>query len=338
TITNSKSTATFTVFENNSTGQVLNIFVTGSGIVAQKDAEKDDAAYLTAQSTTSSTIKIISNGQVLSKTIRLTANRTIHIYVEDGSIKSKVVKNPSATNIDSDKTHYIKNPSFEANTTKGWEGTTMTADYNEVEKFNANFDFHQTLTDLPAGAYELSCQGFYRNGSYENAASTHANGTETLNALLYATSSASEEQTTPLPSIIDEAGKKGALGVKPSTYGHIPNTMEEASAYFASGLYPVSLQVAVGDNGQLTIGVKKSTQVNSDWTIFDNFRLTYLGNAIKGDVDNDGLRSVNDLQTLIKVVLNLQEDKYNRYAIDINSNGNVSLGDATLLVNMLNNP
>ena len=338
TITNSKSTATFTVFENNSTGQVLNIFVTGSGIVAQKDAEKDNAAYLTAQSTTSSTIKIISNGQVLSKTIRLTANRTIHIYVEDGSIKSKVVENPSATNIDSDKTHYIKNPSFEANTTKGWEGTTMTADYNEVEKFNANFDFHQTLTDLPAGAYELSCQGFYRNGSYENAATTHANGTEALNALLYATSSASEEQTTPLPSIIDEAGKKGALGVKPSTYGHIPNTMEEASAYFASGLYPVSLQVAVGDNGQLTIGVKKSTQVNSDWTIFDNFRLTYLGNAIKGDVDNDGLRSVNDLQTLIKVVLNLQEDKYNRYAIDINSNGNVSLGDATLLVNMLNNP
>ena len=335
-ITDSKSTATFSVFENNSTGQALKIFVTGTGITAQQDAESDEAAYLSAKAKTTVIVKIVSNGITLSKSFNIPAGKTIRAYVGNGKINTEEKEKPSTTSMDSDKTDFIKNPSFDGNATTGWEGTSMTADCNEVEKWNANFDFYQTLTNLPEGAYEISCQGFYRNGSRDNAASMRTSGTEIINALLYAASDI-DNQTNPLPSILDEAGKKGQVGLKQENYGFIPNTMEQASVYFAAGLYPVSLQVKVGDKGTLTIGVKKSTLVSNDWSIFDNFRLTYLGNAKKGDVDNDGSVTIGDIRTTVDVLLDKQEEKYNRYAIDTDSDGKVSLSDVTTLVNLLQN-
>ena len=35
----------------------------------------------------------------------------------------------------------------------------------------------------------------------------------------------------------------------------------------------------VGNDGELTIGVKKMTLVSNDWTIFDNFTLTYINSG-----------------------------------------------------------
>lgn len=32
----------------------------------------------------------------------------------------------------------------------------------------------------------------------------------------------------------------------------------------------------MGEDGKLRIGVKKSTTIDQDWTIFDNFTLTYI--------------------------------------------------------------
>ncbi len=44
-------------------------------------------------------------------------------------------------------------------------------------------------------------------------------------------------------------------------------------------LYDNSLFVAVGEGQELTIGVKKSTTINEDWAIFDDFSLTFYGNS-----------------------------------------------------------
>ena len=60
-------------------------------------------------------------------------------------------------------------------------------------------------------------------------------------------------------------------------YGYVPNTMEQSSAYFRAGLYPNVLPCTVASDGTLTIGIKKTTTISSDWCIFDNFTLTYLG-------------------------------------------------------------
>ena len=275
-IENSQSTASFKATENHSIANVLSVFITGTNLKAQLDGSRNEAAYITANEKCNATIRIVSDGKTLEKEVQLSANETVFAYTEQGEIKVESKELPNPLTPGSDQTGYIVNPSFEGNTTAGWSGTGMTADYNEVEKFNANFDFYQTIKNLSQGQYELTCQGFYRNGTYANAANLRNQGKETINAILYASSNV-ESLSTPLPSIFEEADKKGAVGVKQAPYGYIPNTMEQASVYFSAGLYPISLKVKVGEDGTMTIGVKKSTLVSNDWTIFDNFALRYLG-------------------------------------------------------------
>ena len=272
TIAGSKSTATFRANENNSVANALKIFVQGDGIVAKQDAENDEAAYLSAATAADATVTIIAHGTPLTKNISLAAGQTMRVSVVGNSIQVETVDAMPAST-----PSYIVNPSFDGNSTAGWSGS-VTADYNEVEKYNANFDFYQAITGLEPGMYELSCQGFYRAGGYANAATLRSNGSETINASLYATS-AIENASTPLCSIFDEAGKKGVIGVN-TAHGYVPNTMEQAANYFAADLYPVSLRVKVGDDGTLTIGVKKSTLISSDWTIFDNFTLRRIGTLL----------------------------------------------------------
>ena len=141
------------------------------------------------------------------------------------------------------------------------------------EKFNTTFDVYQTLSGIPNGVYTLSCQGFYRDGGYADAASLRSSGKEALNAVLYANG-----ESTQLPSIFSAAGKNGTVGVN-SSLGYIPNTQPEASAYLSAGLYAgTSVTVTVTDN-TLRIGVKKTNAVTNDWTVFDHFRLIYNGPA-----------------------------------------------------------
>lgn len=61
-----------------------------------------------------------------------------------------------------------------------------------------------------------------------------------------------------------------------SEWGNIPNSQEDASAYFDDGLYEHEWEMLVTD-GTLRIGVRKETTVDRDWTCFDNFRLLYCG-------------------------------------------------------------
>ena len=157
-----------------------------------------------------------------------------------------------------------------------WTGSPTIEGLNENfngEKFNCTFDVNQTLTGIPNGVYVLSCQGFYRDGGYNDAATLRSRGNEALNAMLYANGA-----TAPLPSIFEEAGRNGTVGVN-TTFGYIPDGQDDASSYFNAGLYPgTSVTVTVTD-GTLKIGVKKTVAVTNDWTVFDRFRLTYQGPA-----------------------------------------------------------
>ena len=82
---------------------------------------------------------------------------------------------------------------------------------------------------------------------------------------------------TSLPSICVEAGTMGNLGVSTSV-GYIPNNMEQVQQYFYNEGYETGLEVDVDETGIMTIGIKKDNLISNDWTIFSNFRLTYLGN------------------------------------------------------------
>jgi hypothetical protein len=82
---------------------------------------------------------------------------------------------------------------------------------------------------------------------------------------------------TSLPSICVEAGTMGNLGGE-TFLGYVPFSMEQAQQYFYNGGYNTDLDVDVDETGVMTIGIKKDNFISNDWTIFTNFRLTYLGN------------------------------------------------------------
>ncbi len=166
-------------------------------------------------------------------------------------------------------TSYLVNPAFDNNNGTGWTDPGTVSNY-EMEFYNKNFDTYQVVNNLPNGLYQVLCQGFYRAGGYAAAATAKGAGTETLNAYLYA-----NESSTPLMSIFEGAGKNGSVGAS-SSYGYVPNTMEQAQSYFTQGLYNGnSLLVRVTDN-TLRVGVRKSSLISTDWTIFDKFQLRLL--------------------------------------------------------------
>jgi hypothetical protein len=68
--------------------------------------------------------------------------------------------------------------------------------------------------------------------------------------------------------------------------------MEQTSVYFHAGLYPNSLICNVGENGKLRIGVKKTTTISEDWTILDNFTLTYIP-----EEEPDGIQSIRPIHS-----------------------------------------
>ncbi|MDO4737691.1 MAG: hypothetical protein Q4A50_03610 [Bacteroidales bacterium] len=281
TIANNASTVTFTAHQNSSIAHPLTIMLQGDNVTAQMIDET--SAYITATAKTTISVEIAVKGQPTpaeKDNISIKKDETIRVYLNE---KSEVcVESASFPLVETrDYTSRIVNPSFEGNATFGWSGSPK-VDYSCAEKYNTTFNVYQVIEGLPQGQYLLTCQGFYRAGTTANAASTHKTGNEKLHALLYA-----NDSTVALQSIIEEAGKKGAIGVTASDYGHVPNTMEQTSAYFRAGLYPNSLLCTVKEDGKLKIGVKKTTTINQDWAIFDNFTLTYLGipeepNSIQG--------------------------------------------------------
>ncbi|MCM1313711.1 MAG: hypothetical protein NC206_11360 [Bacteroides sp.] len=162
------------------------------------------------------------------------------------------------------------------NRNNAWQDSPTTGGDNNnfcAEKYNTTFDVYQTLTDIPNGIYEVSVQGFYRNGGYTAAAAAHNAGTEELLAVFYANT-----ETTPLMSIFAESKETAEDGwATPTTAGFVPNNMTDASNVFTSGAYADNkLQVIVTDN-TLRIGIKQDSHTDADWTIFDNFTLIYLG-------------------------------------------------------------
>lgn len=176
-----------------------------------------------------------------------------------------------------DYTVYIANSNYDTGGSSGWEGTQLTVDEvaGNAEHFSKDYDTYQEITGLPAGRYTVGVQGFYRKGSYTEDYEYYKNGdTEHNNALLYATSSVGSYST---PLVAASTGAvANSLGGRPATVGDnlkIPDDMDAAGAWFTAGYYHNYLDVEVGDDGILRIGIKKSTTINTDWSIIDNWTL-----------------------------------------------------------------
>lgn len=167
-----------------------------------------------------------------------------------------------------------------------------------------SFSFMQTIENLAAGIYEVSVQGFFRNGNGGAQAEAVNNGEELkqLAALV------ANDQEELLPNIASVLSKVPGIGdLQTCDLGEFPTMPQSAIEYFETGYYKTTVRVTVGEDGILTLGVKKDTREQmGDWVVFDNFRLTYFNaeGVVTGIVD-----TTSHLSPLTTDYYNLQGQK-----------------------------
>ncbi len=135
-----------------------------------------------------------------------------------------------------------------------------------------NLEWSQQLTGLTPGKYEVAVQGFYREGDGNYQAGVINNG----GALLRKAYLKAGEETAELQNIAYCLDGVPGVGTAVSNNGTFPNWPREAFEYFETGYYWTTVQVTVGNDGQLKIGVYKDSKTDSDWIVLDNFRLRLL--------------------------------------------------------------
>jgi hypothetical protein len=180
----------------------------------------------------------------------------------------------------------LTNPGFDD--AEGWSEAPSVSN-SCAEFYERSFDINQTVSNLPAGTYEVKMQGFQRPGTSADSYNDYVAGTNNVNTNLYAGS-----KSTRINHIAVDAQDTNLGGTKVGGK-YIPNTMQSASKYFAKGLYENTLETTVTKNGgSLKIGLRCSSMPGSYWVIFDNFRLYFAGGGDPGSIV--GIQTVNTQQ------------------------------------------
>ena len=165
-----------------------------------------------------------------------------------------------------DLTPLLTNANF-SNGATGWQGTSFTAANGSVaEMFNKTFDFYQVLEGMPAGQYEYSVQGFYRDGAIGTAWPNYGTSAQQQNAEMYVGGGASK----PLVSLYSETDYTG----DPYTF---PNDMAGADVAFNRYEQYQNRMKFMFEGGDMCLGIRSKKTVADDWCCFDNFKLSFTG-------------------------------------------------------------
>lgn len=214
---------------------------------------------------------------------------------------------------------YLRNPGFDNNTTEEWSVTGRIngqgANNHEMEFWQSGpAEIIQALTAPFDGKYRLSVQGFYRPGANNiNAINAYKNGTDSQrnNCYIFA-----NEQQTPMTSIYahyresegyyyeynnGNTSFSGGLGDHyvallekgqaiysgysyteyEATLANYPNTMLTGQSLFEEGCYADnSVTVTLHKGDRLQLGLRIDNYASDNWTLFDNFRLEWLGTEV----------------------------------------------------------
>lgn len=208
-------------------------------------------------------------------------------FVEWGKTNASL-ENPA------DLTNKIVNPSFDGNDlTTGWS-TKFNANGGKenAEYWNMNYNTYQDIKELPEGVYALGVNAFYRAGSNSSTAIQNwlAHNEASKYAKLYAVAGGNTRQTaivnvfsgaqTENQNVGDVAVKYEDPESGESVTVYVPNNMGAAEYYMHTlGQYKNTLYLAVNAGDTLRIGVKKDVNIGDEWSIFDDFSLTYYGKA-----------------------------------------------------------
>lgn len=184
---------------------------------------------------------------------------------------------------DSDVTWKLTNPSFDNGST-GWTGAkTVDSNYKNCESYQGTFDMYQVLEDLPEGVYELSAQAMSRMTWNEATYTAHENGSEVINAELYANDLSSKFASPFDAYTSDKYDNEYPYTTANGETRYAPNSMKgfQGSCAENENNYLVKVKVYVEKGNSLRVGVRETTRPSSagDWCIWDNFKLKYVGNS-----------------------------------------------------------
>ena len=197
---------------------------------------------------------------------------------------------------------FIKNPDFNRlhNGDDMWSKVPATSGvsadpYREyVGEFTncENLDAYIDLNHLPAGVYEFSLTGFYRNAESESVDGTN----NTM--MIYATGDDGVPVTQYLPTWA--SGKnEGKIGqgneseIADAKGWYAPADGESAVFYFDKGNYSKTTVRVVVKNGKMRIGLKNTGVSANDWVAFDNLRINYYPYADDATMNMDYLEKLN---------------------------------------------
>ena len=189
----------------------------------------------------------------------------------------------SAVKVDADCTaDLLKNPSFE--TTTGWNntGVSINTTHTNAEAYQGTFNLYQDLTDIPEGVYEITVQAMQRVDNNDNASKLYPNDVNEITAYLYGNDITAKFAS---PYSYGMAEQKVTSGNADYAFKgkYIPNSMEGfAAACGESNEAYLTKVYALVTDGTLRVGVKEEARPaghSSDWSIFDNFKITYRGKS-----------------------------------------------------------
>ena len=196
-------------------------------------------------------------------------------------------KSSQATATDpKDVSDFIENSTFDViGNFTGWKGTAFGAGGATstcAEHYSKNYDTYQDVNggeDIPNGIYKVSVVGFYRAGSIANDWATRDDASYRY-AKMYA-KSGEDSLYVSVPSLSSWAAPSNIGGVATGDNNDlfVPNSMAQFTTFKEAGYgHTISVFVPVEDN-KLRVGVVKTTLLDTDWSIFDDFTLTYYGDA-----------------------------------------------------------
>ena len=219
--------------------------------------------------------------------------RAIYLADEDGMIGFELDKGNAVKQINiyekaaevEDYTSHIVNAGLTG--TDGWN-TEGTKGYHKVGGVvtcgnNAQFDFSQTISNLPAGKYKLTAQAAYRySGSEADEYAAIQAGSTTKFASLYAT--VGTKTTNVLvknryddASEFDYANGEGSVQVNNL---YVPNSTAAVKAWFTAGKYVNEVEFDLPADGDVKIGIVKTAQPEAgDFTAIGPWTLARIGDA-----------------------------------------------------------
>ena len=213
-------------------------------------------------------------------------------------------------------TPVLYNPTYENMNDEGWtsEGGPGWDNYAEIEFYDKNFNHYQTIKGLTPGWYKVTVSGFYRAGFPGDARNALVGDSLQYNAVMYAI--AKDSVGTQLVDIFAGAQEyeltydgTEVTADLPNEDGelitlYIPNRMSSAFDYLGTELYENELVLEVGEDGEMTVGIRKDEHISGDWTIFTNWNVWYFGaqppvgvKGIQADQPskNEGVKAIYNL-------------------------------------------